>query len=58
MRIEQDAPGRSRGAFVAMQALHVVMKEEQPHAMEEVVRDVERAHMMAEDFRCAAFPHA
>ena len=50
-----DAPGRSHGVLSTMQALRIVMREEQPHAMEEGLRDVERARMMAEDFLCAAF---
>ena len=45
-----DAPGRSQGAFATMQALRVVLQEEEPHAMEEVLRELERARMKAEDF--------
>ncbi len=45
-----DAPGRSQGAFATMQALRVVLQEEEPHAMEEVRRELERARMKAEDF--------
>ena len=50
-----DAPGRPQGAYNTMQALRIVLREEQPHAMEEVVRDVNRARMMAEDLRSTAF---
>ena len=49
-----DAPGRSHGAFATMQALQIVMKEEQPHAVAEVLREMERARMTAEDLRGAA----
>jgi len=50
-----DAPGRSKGAFDTMRALRVVIREEQPHAVEEVIRDMERARMTAEDLRTASF---
>ncbi len=50
-----DAPGRSKGAFATMQALRVVIREEHPHAMEEVLRDLERARMISEDLRGVAF---
>ena len=55
-----DALGRPQGAYNSMQALRIVLCEEQPHAMEEVLRDLDRARMVAEyfldrDFRGAAF---
>ena len=37
--------------FAATQALRIVLREEQPVAMEEVLRDLERARMRAEDSR-------
>ena len=46
-----DAPGRSAGAHRTWAALKVVMNAEQPHAMEEMQRDLERARMTAEDLR-------
>ena len=51
----EDAPGRSAGAHRTWAALKVVMNAEQPHAMEEMQRDLERARMTAEDLRTAAF---
>ena len=48
-----DLPGRAKGAFETMDALRVVLQEEQPHAMDEVLRELERARMTAEDSRSA-----
>ena len=48
-----DAPGRSAGAHRTWAALKVVMNAEQPHAMEEMQRDLERARMEREDLRTA-----
>ena len=50
-----DAPGRSSGAHRTWSALKVVMNAEQPHAMEEMQRDLERARMEREDLRTATF---
>ena len=44
-----DAPGRAKGSFGTMTALRVVLQEEQPHAIEELTRDLERARMEIED---------
>jgi len=52
-----DAPGRSHGSFSTMQALQIVLKEEQPHAMTEVLREMERARMTAEDLRGKTLSH-
>ena len=41
------------GSFSTMQALQIVLKEEQSHAMTEVLREMERARMTAEDRRGA-----
>jgi len=38
------------GAFRTVEALRVVLSEARDHAMEEVVRDMERARMTAEDY--------
>ena len=46
-----DAPGRAKGSFQTMEALRVVLQEDESHAMEEVRRDLERARMTAEDYR-------
>ena len=48
-----DAPGRAKGSLETMQALRVVLQEEETHAMEEVRQDLERARMTAEDLRGA-----
>ncbi len=48
-----DRPGRDKDAFTTVQALSVVLKEEQPHALSEVLREMERARMTAEDWRGA-----
>ena len=45
-----DAPGRAKASFETMRALSVVLREEMPHAMEEIKRDLERARMTAEDY--------
>ena len=50
-----DAPGRAQGSNETMQALRVVLQEEESRAMEVVRRDLERARMTAEDLRGAAF---
>ena len=39
--------------FLNMEALRVVLQEEQPAALSEALRDMERARMMAEDWRGA-----
>ena len=49
-----NTPGRSQGAGNTVRALAKVIDTELPHALEEVTRDLERARMTAEDFRCAA----
>ena len=46
-----DAPGRSTRAHRTWAALQVVMNAEQPHAMEEMQPDLERARMTAEEMR-------
>ena len=46
-----DRPGRDKDAFTTMQALSVILREEQPHALSEVLREMERARMTAEDWR-------
>ena len=46
-----DKPGRATGAFSTMEALRTVLQEEQPHAMAEVLRELEGARMAAEDWR-------
>ena len=38
-------------AFATVEALRIVLREEQPPAMAEVLRDMERARMTAEDYR-------
>ena len=43
------------GAFRTVEALRVVLSEARDPAMEEVVRNLERARMTAEDLRGAAF---
>ena len=48
-----DRPGRDQDAFTTVQALSVVLREEQPHALSEVLREMERARMTAEDWRGA-----
>ncbi len=48
-----DAPGRAKGAFETMTALEIVLQKEHPHAMDEVLRELERARMSAEDWRGA-----
>ena len=48
-----DKPGRAKGAFATMEALRTVLQEEQPHAMLEVLRELEQARMAAEDWRGA-----
>ncbi len=50
-----DAPGRTQGSNETMQALRVVLQEEECRAMELVRRDLERARMTAEDLRGKAF---
>ena len=52
-----DAPGRNKRSYETMQALNIVLLEETPPAMKEVIRelehtrrDVERARMTAEDY--------
>ena len=40
-------------AFATVEALRIVLREEQPPAMAEVLRDMERARMTAEDCRGA-----
>ena len=50
-----DAPGRAQGSNETMQALRVVLQEEECRAMELVRRDLERARMTVEDMRGAAF---
>ena len=40
-------------AFATVEALRIVLREEQPPAMAEVLRDMERARMTAEDYRGA-----
>ena len=47
-----DAPGRAKAASETMQTLHTVLQEEeQSHAMDDVLRELERARMQREDFR-------
>ena len=46
-----DAPGHAKGSFGTMTALRVVLQEEQPHAIKEITRDLERARMTTEDLR-------
>ena len=46
-----DAPGRSHGSFSTMQALQIVLREEQPHVITEVQRDLKRARTEVEDLR-------
>ena len=46
-----DALGRSAGAHRTWAALNIVLGQEQPHAMEKMQRDLERARMTAEDLR-------
>ncbi len=48
-----DVPRRAQGSFETMQALRVVLQEEEGYAMEKVRRDFERACMSAEDLRGA-----
>ena len=50
-----DAPGRAQGSNETMQALRVVLQEEECRAMELVRLDLERARMTAEDLRGKAF---
>ena len=45
--------GGETDAFLTMEALRVVLQEEQPAALSEALRDMERARMMAEDWRGA-----
>ena len=45
-----DAPGRAKGSFDTKGTLRIVLREEMPHAMEEIRRDLERARMTAEDY--------
>ena len=45
--------GGETDAFLTTEALRVVLQEEQPAALSEVLRDMERARMMAEDWRGA-----
>ena len=52
-----DVPGRNKRSYETMQALNIVLLEETPPAMKEVIRelehtrrDVERARMTAEDY--------
>ena len=40
-------------AFATVEALRIVLREEQPPAMAEVLRDMERARMSTEDARAA-----
>ena len=51
-----DAPGRASGAFGTMDALRVVLQEEQQHAMADVLLQLERSRMQAEDFRSGNGP--
>ena len=44
-----NTPGRSKGARETWAALKLVLNVEQPHAMEEMQRDLERARMERED---------
>lgn len=48
-----DKPGRAKGALATMEALRAVLQEEQPRAISEVLRELERARMTAEDWRGA-----
>jgi len=50
-----NAPGRAQGAGATVRALAKVIDTELPHALEEAMRELERARMAAEDFRSAAF---
>ena len=45
--------GGETDAFLTTEALRVVLQEEQPAALSEVLREMERARMMAEDWRGA-----
>ena len=45
-----DAPGRAKGSLQTSEALRIVLQEEQPHAIEELMRELERARMEREDF--------
>ncbi len=45
-----DAPGRNKRSYETMQALSIVLREETPHAMQDVCRELERARMTAEDY--------
>ncbi len=47
---------RASGAFETMEALRVVLQEEQTHAMSDVLVQLERARMEREDFRQGGGP--
>ena len=49
-----DKPGRATGAFATMEALRTVLQEEQQHAVSEILLNLERARMSAEDAHAAA----
>ena len=46
-----EPPGRAKGAYETMEALRTVLQEAQPPAMAEVLLEVERSRMAAEDWR-------
>jgi len=51
-----NQPGRTDGAFRTMEALRLVVDVEQPHAMIDIIRELDRARMYAEDCRSGNGP--
>ena len=51
-----NQPGRTNGAFRTMEALRLVVEVEQPHAMIDIIRELDRARMYAEDCRSGNGP--
>ena len=48
---------QAMSSFATAEALRIVLREEQPAAMAEVLLDMERARMTAEDYRGAILHH-